>query len=93
MTHLFTFLMDYLGGTYISQVECENKEQAMKLWIQSLQIDQIEGFSERDKENIISVGFLEDDPTKLDGLCNVWHFIIETKEGDGFVNFVKTIKN
>ena len=84
--------MDYLGGTYISQFECENKEQAMSLWIQNLEIEQIERFSQKDKEKIIKKGFLDDDPGELTGIHNVWHFIVDTKEGTGFVNFVNTVK-
>ena len=92
MTNLYTFIMEYLGGSYISQYESINKEQAMILWIQNLEIDQIKGFTPEDKEKIIKEGFEEEDPSNLRGIHNTWHFIVRTKKGVGFVNFVCTVK-
>ena len=90
---LYTFIMDYLGGTYISQFSSDSKESAMKLWIESIEIDQIEGFTLQDKKRIISIGFESDDPCAITGLKNVWHFIIKTKKGPGYINFVQTTDN
>ncbi len=87
---LYTFILDYLGGTYISQVKSSNKFEAMKLWIQNLQIDEIENFSNNDKMNLIRDNFSDEDPIAISGLKNVWHFLITTSKGTGFVNFVKT---
>ncbi|MDB5014270.1 MAG: hypothetical protein JWQ25_2472 [Daejeonella sp.] len=84
--------MDYLGGTYISQVESQDKEQAMMRWIEKLEVDQVDGFSHEDRDEIIKKGFEEDDPSPLNGLSNVWHFLVDTKKGSAYVNFVNTVK-
>lgn len=47
---LFTFIMNFLGGTYIDQVVAANEIQAMQLWIQSLKIDEIKGFTYSNKK-------------------------------------------
>ena len=90
--NLYTFILDYLGGTYISQIESENKEQAMMKWIENLEIDQVDGFSHEDQTLIIEKGFDVEDPSLLDGLSNVWHFLVDTNRGTGYVNFVNTVK-
>jgi len=90
--NLYTFIMDYLGGTYISQIESDSKEQAMLLWINCLEVEQVEGFSQQDKETIIKKGFPDDDPSNLTGIENVWHFIVDTERGTAYINFVNTVK-
>jgi hypothetical protein len=37
-THLFTIFLDYLGGTYISQVESANPSEALESWARSLPV-------------------------------------------------------
>ena len=76
--HTYTFILDYLGGTYISQV------------VEKLEIVEIQGLSENDKQNIILSKFDDEKPILLKKLTNVWHFLISTNKGVGYVNFVKT---
>ena len=85
--NLYTFIMDYLGGTYISQVDAENAEQAMEAWIKTLVVEEVEHFSETDRKKIIRVGFHEDEPGLLTGIKNVWHFTVETKKGFAHIMF------
>ena len=49
---LYTFIMYYLGGTYISQVTVASEEKAIRIWIRNLKISEIKGFGEADKKNI-----------------------------------------
>lgn len=58
---LFTFVMNYKGGTYISQIEANDKNAAMASWIQNLDTSQIKGFSRSDKKRVIDAGFLEEE--------------------------------
>ena len=83
--------MDYLGGTYSSQVQAESKEQAMQVWIDNLKVEEIKGFTEQDRKNVITAGFNENDPCMLTGIVNTWHFIFRTKKGTAFINFVQTV--
>ena len=82
--------MDYLGGTYISQVEAINKEQARDLWIKKLELKEIKSFTMQDQEKILKHGFPDEDITPLKGVKSVWCFLVNTKKGNGFVNIVKT---
>lgn len=87
---LYTFIMDYIGGTYISQIKAPNELEAMRLWIRNLEIKEIEGFSIKDKNKLIETDIDGESPTLIKGLENVWHFLINTKKGFGYINFVKT---
>jgi hypothetical protein len=82
--------MEYLGGTYISQVEAGDKEQARELWIRDLKVEEIEAFTIADKEDIIKENFADEDITPIAGMKNVWFFMVETKKGYGYVNVINT---
>jgi hypothetical protein len=90
MSSLYTFIMDYLGGTYISQVEAESNSQAMLLWIENLNAEEIKGFSNADKKRLMNGSFNDEDFTLINGLINVWCVTVQTKKGFGIINFVKT---
>lgn len=87
----YTFIMEFRGGTYISQVSAENIEQGLVNWCNDLKIDEIKFFGKKTKENIRAV--LEEEyntPTPLESVANVWHFSIRIKVGFLFINIVKT---
>lgn len=50
---LYTFIADYDGGTYISQVAAENPTAALAAWAQHLQVDAIKGFGPGSKARLI----------------------------------------
>ena len=87
---VYTFILDYLGGTYISQVVSDDEYNARDLWIEKLETNEIQYFTEKDKQNIILSKFNDEHPILLKGLTNTWNFLISTKKGVGHVNFVKT---
>jgi hypothetical protein len=94
MPYLYTFIMDYLGGTYISQIEAEDTNQAMDLWIENLETKQIKGFSKSDKKKLVEVGFSDDNKdTPIAGIRNVSCFDIRTKKGFAIINIIKTAEN
>jgi len=84
--------MEYEGGTYISQIESDNELNAMHAWINRLQVDEINGFTQKDKQFIIESGFIGEEPILLKGMKNIWHFLVDTEKGFGYINFVKTKK-
>ncbi|MCC6722869.1 MAG: hypothetical protein IT258_00065 [Saprospiraceae bacterium] len=47
---LFTFIMDFRGGTYINQVEADTLEDAILLWPDSLTVQEIKHFGEKSQE-------------------------------------------
>ncbi len=90
---LYTFIMEYLGGTYISQVKAQDEYNAMRQWISNLNVHEIKGLTIRDKQKIIKNDFEDEEAVLIKGIKNTWHFSIRTKKGIGFVNFVMTKKN
>lgn len=90
MVSLYTFIMDYLGGTYVSQVRAHNENEAMVLWAEKLETDEIKGLTLDDKAIIIKNGFDDNEAVLLTGLENVWCFGILTKRGFALINFIKT---
>jgi hypothetical protein len=85
--------MDYKGGTYISQAEAADEQEAMIRWIENLETSQVKGFSKSDKRKIIELGFSDDDKAiQITGMQNVWYFNVRTKKGFAGINIVKTDK-
>ena len=87
---LYTFIMEYLGGTYISQVKAKDKEKARAIWIRKLEVKEIKSFTIRDQKNIIKENFSDNDLVLIKGTKSVWCFTVITKKGYGHVNLIKT---
>lgn len=88
--HLYTFIIEFLGGTYISQVMALDEKHAMRSWLQNLNVIDIQGLTLNDKTEALTDNFSDEDPILIDGLLNVWHFNLRTQKGIAFINFVKT---
>jgi hypothetical protein len=82
--------MEYLGGTYVSQVTSAGIDEAMRLWLKDLPIEEIPGFSLKDKEALLLDDFEDEEPAPLTGIINVWYFLVSTEEGIGRVNAIRT---
>ncbi|RVT93370.1 hypothetical protein [Sphingomonas crocodyli] len=87
--HLFTFICEFEGGTYASQVQALNAHHALMEWGKSLRHSRPMG----DRAEIIADAAFDEDepPTPLDGLDNVWCW---TTEIDGrllLANIVRTL--
>ena len=68
----FTFIAEYKGGTYISQYEALNLEEALLLWADNLDLQY---FTEKVKTRIRHVvRDKEFPPIALDSIENVWCF-------------------
>ena len=91
---LFTYILDFRGGTYISQVQSDSLENSLNVWI--LQIEKevneikylghktINQMKEMQRNGGIEI------PTKLIGLNNVWYNEISTSSGYLRINIVLT---
>jgi len=90
MNHRYTFIMDYLGGTYISQVEASNNREAMNKWLRELKIEDIDMFTREDQKNLIMNDFEDEEPVLITGMKNVWNTNVRTQKGCGSVHFIKT---
>ena len=91
--NLYTFFMEFKGGTYISQVKALDSFQAMENWAAQLLPDQIEGFSQQKKQALIAAipELIEDKfVSKINGMEHVWSFSHDFEEGFAMVHFVWT---
>lgn len=69
--HLYTFILDYGGGTYISQVSAISKKEACVEWAQNLKISEIFGLGRIGKESTIRQRN-EESPVAVADVANVW---------------------
>lgn len=88
----YTFVMEFMGGTYCSQVKAKDLKTALNSWTQILTRDRLEikhltlnKLKRLEKE--IQDG---ERPTKLKGLKNIWFTSFLTKENIIHVNIIKT---
>ncbi|NLR69003.1 hypothetical protein HGH92_32175 [Chitinophaga varians] len=88
---IYTFIMEFRGGTYISQVKENDVNTAMILWSKSLQLTQVKFLGRK--------GILElqdeiksESPTRIRDVDNVWCFCLRIKSGLLMVNVIKTAK-
>jgi len=90
---LYTVILDYRGGTYISQTHAEDESSALRSWAQPLDTREIQHLGPSRKRKLI----LEIDkdlkelnaPFPLNGLQNAW--CAGSFLGGGLVNIIKTV--
>ena len=68
---LYTFVLEYDGGTYVSQVLAASKDEAPAAWAASLWPGQVRGMRETNLLELRS-GITSHSPVPLDGLVNAW---------------------
>jgi hypothetical protein len=70
---LYTFIMEYKEGTYISQVRASDLNEAREKWAKEINISEIQNFGVKAKERLIEeMQDSENIPVKLNGLTNIW---------------------
>jgi len=86
---LYTFIMEYAGGTYVSQVVAASPKSACVKWAQGLDVSQVGGLGQKSKESLIDEMKTEP-PTAIDGLCNSWCATSRIRGGLALINIVRT---
>jgi hypothetical protein len=98
MNSLFTYICEFRGGTYTTQVQSSNLKSSIKDWIEKIkdeqeQIDQLGSKTiEEIQGQLLKKKKLDENPIILNGLVNVWYLSISTKQGFGSINIIKTEK-
>lgn len=88
---LYTFIMGFQGGTYLSQVYAVNEYAAIRTWIRQTHTSpQIVGFDEQDKEKLIIEDFEDNEPVLISGFVNTWCIAPLIKRTLAMVHFIKT---
>jgi hypothetical protein len=88
-TKTYTFLLEFKGGTYISQIEAGSPKTALTKWSESLNIVEIEGIEGKMKEQIKDDAKVQE-PSLLQGMNNVWCATFLLADNLALVNFVQT---
>ena len=86
---LYTFIMDYKGGTYISQVNASSVKTACKEWAENLEVSEIANFEIKGKEILIRE-MKSKEPVALEGLENVWFVSALIFNNLAAINLIKT---
>ena len=87
---LFTVLMEYCGGTYISQVEEDSAGEALLAWAINLDPAPIAKFDEPRKLELIAE-VQGDNAVPLDGLVNAWCATALISGDLALVNIIATV--
>jgi hypothetical protein len=69
--HLYTLVLDYVGGTYVSQVSAGSPKEAIIKGAQNLNVSEVWGLGSKGKQLLVEQ-MREDEPVALNGLANVW---------------------
>jgi hypothetical protein len=86
---LYTFIMEYAGGTYVSQVNAPAPESACVKWAQSLDVSEVDGLDLNGKESLVEQ-MREETPTPLEDLVNVWCKSALVRDELAIINLVRT---
>ncbi len=86
---LYTFIMEYAGGTYVSQVTAPSPKSACVKWAQGLDVSQVSGVGLKSKEILIEEMRAEA-PVALDGLSNSWCATARIRGELALINIVQT---
>jgi hypothetical protein len=86
---LYTFVLDFAGGTYISQVNAPSTTSASVKWAKELDIFGLKGVGRKNKESLINQ-MKEEEPQRLDGLINAWCVTATLRGGLALINIVQT---
>ena len=86
---LYTFILDYQGGTYLSQTAAPSPEHAISNWAKSFDTATVPGFSPEMKEGLIQATS-EDRLTTVKGISNTWCMGCTIKDRLIPIHIVKT---
>ena len=68
---LYTFIMEYAGGSYVSQTKAASPKSACVKWAQQLNVSAVEGLGQRSKSELIKE-MREGTPTPIRNTLNTW---------------------
>jgi hypothetical protein len=86
---LYTFVMEYAGGTYISQVKAPSPKSACVKGVQQIDLSEVSALGLRGKESLISQ-VKEESPVALVRLSNAWCKSALVRGGLVLINLVQT---
>lgn len=72
--NLYTIIVDYKGGTYVSQYKALNIQDVKRIWINK-ELPKLTEIAKFDSSEVklIEVRLIEEKEINFDGLTNVWN--------------------
>jgi hypothetical protein len=86
---LFTFVLDYAGGIYVSQVKAISWKDAPRAWAEKLEAGKVQGVGPGSLARL-RTSVKDETPVELAGLRRVWCFSILVRGKLALVNYVQT---
>ena len=86
---LYTFILDYRGGTYISQIRAPNYKAAPRVWAEKLDLTAIAKLEKGFGDKLVA-SISEEKPTALDGVAKAWRLSSIPVKALALVHFVQT---
>jgi thymidine kinase len=89
----YSFIMDFRGGTYCSQVQANSIKSALREWLKLIRVqqDEIKFLTEKVidemKEKLVDV---DNAPVLLNGMTNFWTTLLLTRMGSVNLHIVLT---
>ena len=69
---MYTYILYFKGGTYISQVQANSLKESMSSWANNININDIQYFGKSAKSQLINQ-VVDDTAVLIRGLYNVWY--------------------
>lgn len=89
--HLYTFITEYKGGTYIIQVKAHHVEEAALKWAAEMLCDNIPGLDEESFQSAFQERMDDFKLAKIDNTKNVWHLHLFSGRNRMEVHAVNTV--
>jgi hypothetical protein len=86
---LFTFILEFRGGTYISQYKGRTLKDACKKWVVNVEPDTVFGLGIKGKQSLANQ-IADSLPVPISGAHNVWCATASIHGKLCFVNIVRT---
>jgi len=86
---LYTFILEYRGGTYISQVRAVNYKTAPQVWAEQLDLTGI-AKPEKNFRDKLFASINSDKPTPIDGVAKTWCCSLIYVKQQSLVHFIQT---
>lgn len=87
---LFTLVLDYHGGTYLSQFDADTPTEAVGAWCRELHDNQLLG----EPSSVVAEGIMadavENSLVGIEGLCGAWCAATATAGGLALLNVIQT---
>jgi hypothetical protein len=86
---LYTFILEYAGGTYISQVNASSPKSACVKWAQMVDVSLVSGLGDKGKASLIEQ-MKDECLIPIDGILNTWCASALIRGELALINFVQT---